>query len=127
MKSITELNDDTLDRALASSSSPVLVDFYATWCGPCKTLAPRLDRLAGDFGSRIKFVSVNIDQAQTLAAKFSVKGIPTLIFFGRYGRVADTVVGLTSVEMLRAKMEVLAATAAGSPPPPSMLPTSSQL
>ena len=126
-KNVKEIAAADFEAEVTRAGRPVVVEFYATWCGPCKTLAPRLDRLAGDFGDRIKFVSVNIDQAQALATKFNVEGIPTLIFFGRDGRVADTIVGLASEETLRSKMDGLAATTAGTPPPPSMPLTTSQL
>jgi thioredoxin len=83
------------------------VDFYSTWCGPCKVLSPRLDKLAVEFGDRIKFVAVDVDQSPTLAAKYNVQGIPTLLFFSADGAVRETSVGLLSVEVLRAKLESL--------------------
>lgn len=104
VKAIVEAN---FDAEVTQAGKPVVVDFFATWCGPCKTLSPRLDKLAGEFGDRIKFVSVNVDQAPTLATKFSVQGVPTLLFFGPDGKVADTSVGLLSAEALRSKLESL--------------------
>lgn len=92
---------------VTQAGRPVVVDFFATWCGPCKTLAPRLDKLAGEFGDRIKFVAVDVDQAQTLAANYQVEGVPTLLFFGPDGKVADARVGLLSADALRAKLESL--------------------
>jgi thioredoxin len=105
------VNDEDLRGKL------VVVDFFATWCGPCKTLAPRLDALAGEFSDRIKFVSVDVDQAQALATKLNVQGIPTLLFFGADGNVASTSVGLLSAGALRARLEALTASTAGKPPP----------
>ena len=104
VKTIAEAN---FDAEVTQAGQPVVVDFFATWCGPCKALSPRLDKLAGEFGDRIKFVSVNVDQAQTLATKFSVQGVPTLLFFGPDGKVADTSVGLLSADALRTKLEAL--------------------
>jgi thioredoxin len=92
-----------------------VVDFFATWCGPCKTLAPRLDALAGEYASGIKFVSVNIDQAPSLAAKFKVEGVPTLLFFGADGKIVNASVGLVSKEALRAKLEALTTTTVSKP------------
>ena len=86
----------------------VVVDFFATWCGPCKTLAPRLDKLAGEFGDRIKFVSINLDQAQDLARELNVQGVPTLFFYGADGKLVDASVGLISADALRSKLAALA-------------------
>jgi thioredoxin 1 len=93
----------------------LVVDVYTPWCGPCKTLTPRLDQLAGEFGDRIKFVAVNGDQAPELAAKFRVEGILTLLFFGPDGMVTDTSVGLLSTEALRVRLEALTAAAVSKP------------
>jgi thioredoxin len=94
---------------VTEAGKPVVVDFFATWCGPCKVLSPRLDKLAGEFGGQIKFVSVNIDQSPSLATHFNVQSIPTLLFFGKDRKVADTSVGLISAEELPTKLEALAA------------------
>jgi len=104
VKAIAEANFDT---EVLQAGQPVVVDFFATWCGPCKTLAPRLDKLAGEFGDRIKFVAIDVDQAQTLAANYKVEGVPTLLFFGPDGKVVDASVGLLSADALRAKLESL--------------------
>lgn len=93
---------------VTAAGKPVVVDFFATWCGPCKVLSPRLDKVAGEFGDRIKFVSVNIDQSPALASQFQVQSIPTLIFFGQDGKVVNTSVGLVSEDDLRLKLEALA-------------------
>lgn len=93
------------ETEVVRAGKPVVVDFFATWCGPCKILAPRLDQLAAEFGDRIKFVAVNLDQAQALAAELNVRGVPTLFFVGPDGKIAETSVGLLSAEALRAKLE----------------------
>jgi thioredoxin 1 len=112
VKAITETD---FEADVVQAGQPVVVDFFATWCAPCKTLAPRLDALAGEYGGRIKFVSVNIDQAPSLAAKYKVEGVPTLLFFGADGNVVNASVGLLSKEALRAKLEALTATTGSKP------------
>jgi thioredoxin 1 len=107
-KNVKAIAEADFEAEVVQAGQPVVVDFFATWCGPCKTLAPRLDKLAGEFGGRIKFVSVNIDQAQGLAARFKVEGVPTLLFFGKDGKLANASVGLVPAETLRAKLETLA-------------------
>lgn len=106
-KHVKPIAEADFDAEVMQAGKPVVVDFYAPWCGPCKILSPRLDKLAGEFGDRIKFVAVNVDQAPALAAKFNVQGIPALRFIGKDGKVADTSVGLISEQALRAKLEAL--------------------
>ena len=112
MESITELNDETFDRAFASSSRPVLVDVYAPWCGPCKMIAPLLEQLAEHFAGRVRFFKVNLDEAPGLASRFRITGVPTLLFLSD-GEVRDTMVGFSSPRVLVEKLEALAATSAG--------------
>ena len=107
-KNVPPVADANFNTEVLQAGRPVVVDFFATWCGPCKILAPRLDRLAGEFGDRIKFVSVNVDRSPDLAAQFNVQGIPTLLFVGRDGKVLGANVGLISAAALRAKLESLA-------------------
>ena len=85
----------------------VVVDFYATWCGPCKRLSPMLDNLAGPLTNRVKFVKVDVDQSAKLARQFGIDGVPTLIFF-KDGKVVDRLVGLPAREALQSKLESLA-------------------
>jgi thioredoxin 1 len=106
-KHVKTIAEASFDAEVLQAGQPVVVDFFATWCGPCKVLSPRLDKLAGEFGDRIKFVAVDVDQAQTLAANYKVEGVPTLLFFGPDGKVADTSVGLLSADALRTKLESL--------------------
>ena len=88
-------------------ASPVVVDFYATWCGPCRVLSPMLDRLAGDYTGKIKFVKLNVDESPGIAQNFQVQAIPTLIFF-KDGKVADRVTGLLPETELKSKLTALA-------------------
>ena len=108
-KNIKQIAEAAFAAEVAQAGRPVVVDFFAPWCGPCKILSPRLDQLAGEFSGRIKFVSVNVDQSPELATKFNVQGIPMLLFLGKDGAVLDSSVGLISAEALRAKLEVLTA------------------
>ena len=107
-KNVKAIAETNFSAEVTEAGKPVVLDFFATWCGPCKVLSPRLDKLAGEFGGQIKFVSVNIDQSPTLATRFNVQGIPTLLFFGKDGKVADSSVGLISAEELRTKLKALA-------------------
>jgi thioredoxin 1 len=106
-KNMKVIGDADFDSDVTHAGKPVVVDFFAKWCGPCKILSPRLDKLAGEFGDRIKFVSVNVDQSPDLASKFKVEGIPMLLFIGKDGKISETSVGLLSEDALRAKLETL--------------------
>lgn len=89
-------------------TNAIVADFYATWCGPCRTLSPMLDRLAGGYTDKIKFVKINVDESPGLAQNFQVQGIPTLIFF-KDGKVADRITGLPEEADLKSKLEALVA------------------
>ena len=114
-KNVKAIAEADFEAEVIRAGQPVVVDFFATWCGPCKTLAPRLDALAGEYGHSIKFVSVNIDQAPSLAAKYKVEGVPTLLFCGVDGNIVNASVGLISTEALRAKLEALNTATASKP------------
>ena len=88
-------------------ATPVVADFYATWCGPCRQLSPMLDRLAGGYTDHIKFVKINVDESPGLAQNFQVRAIPTLIFF-KDGKVADRLTGLPEEADLKAKLDAFA-------------------
>jgi thioredoxin 1 len=111
MSQVAEITAEQFDAEVMQSSSPVLVDFYAPWCGPCKMLAPMLDGLAGEFDGKVKFVKVNVDDAQALAGKYQITGVPTLMFF-QNGEVADTLVGMASPAALKSKLEAMAGSSA---------------
>ena len=78
---ITHLTDQTFDEEIRSSDAPVLVDFWAEWCGPCKMIAPTLEEISKDFAGRLKVAKLNVDDAQSTAQRFEVMSIPTLILF----------------------------------------------
>jgi thioredoxin 1 len=95
------------DRQVLQSAAPVLVDFYAPWCGPCKTLAPTIAKLADDFAGRVKVAKVNVDEASELSERYRIQGVPTLILF-QGGKIVDSVVGLAPEETLRQKLDRVA-------------------
>ena len=105
------IKQDQFDAEVIQSPSPVVADFYATWCGPCKRLSPRLDQLAGSFTNKIKFVKINVDAAPALSQRYNIEAIPTLLFF-KHGQIVDRVVGLPAEDDLKAHLESFAGTGA---------------
>jgi|TARA_B110000977_G_C10593904_1_gene305443 thioredoxin 1 len=101
-ENITELNSSNFEAAI-SASVPVVVDFWAPWCGPCKAIAPILEELAAELGDAVKICKVNVDDNSEIAGKFEIRAIPTILVF-KDGAVSDTIVGLTSKDDLKAKI-----------------------
>ncbi len=104
---VRRIGEGEFEVEVVQSASPVLVDFYATWCGPCKLLSPRVERVAAEFSGRVKFMKVNVDEAPTLAQRFRIEALPTLLVFEN-GKVKDTLVGLQSEGELRKRLRVVA-------------------
>ncbi len=108
MSNLTAVTSEDFDQSVIKADSPVLVDFYADWCGPCKTQTPILDELAQEFDGKVKFAKVDIDveENKDLAVKYGVMSVPTLIIFSN-GEVKETLVGVTSKSKLQQKLEAL--------------------
>jgi thioredoxin 1 len=100
---ITELDSSNFEAVISAGSTPVVVDFWAPWCGPCKAIAPILEELAEELGDAVKICKVNVDNNSDIAGKYEIRAIPTILIF-KDGKVADTVVGLSSKEDLKAKI-----------------------
>ena len=96
---VSEVSDSSFDSEVLKSGVPVLVDFWAPWCGPCKSIAPVLEELAGQFVGKIKVVKVNVDDNPHTPTQFNVKGIPNLVFF-KNGKVIEQIVGAVPKEQL---------------------------
>jgi thioredoxin 1 len=104
MGKITEVGDNNFDTEVLQSTVPVLVDFWAPWCGPCKSIAPILDEVAKEYEGRLKIAKINVDENQQVPAKFGIRGIPTLMLF-KNGNVEATRVGALSKSQLTAFLD----------------------
>jgi len=103
---ISHLNDSNFAELVEQSSGPVLVDFWAEWCNPCRALAPVIDELALEFKGKVQFAKMNVDEAREIPAKFGVRGIPTLILFQNGKRVSE-LVGNQPKEKIRSLLSSL--------------------
>jgi thioredoxin 1 len=103
---IITLTKDNFTQQVLNSTTPVLVDFWAEWCGPCKMIAPLLDELADEYSGKVQIAKVNIDENQDLASEYGVRAIPTLLIF-QHGQVAEQIVGLRSKRDLKASFDKL--------------------
>ena len=104
---ITTLTQENFAQQVLQSQTPVLVDFWAEWCGPCKMIAPLLDELADEYEGKVRIGKVNIDEHQSLAAQYGIRAIPTLLLFDK-GQVADQIVGARSKRDLKASLDRVA-------------------
>ncbi len=100
---ITDLDSSNFESVISDTTVPVVVDFWAPWCGPCKAIAPILEELASEMGDSVKICKVNVDNNSEIAGKFEIRAIPTILVF-KDGAVADTIVGLASKDDLKAKL-----------------------
>ncbi len=100
------LTENNFENEVIQNSQPVLVDFWAGWCGPCHAITPAIEELAAEFGGRAKVGKLNVDDAAGVAAKYGIRSIPTLLFF-KDGRIVDRVIGVVPKQELADKLNAL--------------------
>ena len=100
------IDEGNFDNEVVKSTQPVLVDFWAEWCGPCKMIAPVLDEIAREKAGAVKVAKVNVDENQSLSLRYNIRAIPTLLFF-KDGQLRDQVTGMTSKKDLLSRLESL--------------------
>ena len=103
-ENIVHITDDTFEIEVLKAEQPVLVDYWAEWCGPCRMIGPILDELAVEYGDRVKICKLNVDENQNTPPKYGIRGIPTLMLF-RNGNVEATKVGAQSKSQLTAFLD----------------------
>jgi thioredoxin 1 len=97
---VKDVSDQTFDVEVIKSDIPVLVDFWAAWCAPCRMLAPTVDQVASDYKGKAKVVKLNVDDNSEISARYNIRGIPTLLLF-KNGEVKDQIVGATSKDHIK--------------------------
>lgn len=107
-ENIVVLNQANFSKEVLNSATPVLVDFWAEWCGPCKMIAPVLDELASEYEGKVKIGKVNIDEDQGLATEYGIRAIPTILLF-KGGQVAEQIVGMRSKRDLKSSLDKVSA------------------
>ncbi len=100
------LTEDTFKKEVLENDIPVLVDFWAPWCGPCRTLGPIVEELAREFDGKIKVCKLNVDENQTIAGEYRITSIPTILLF-KGGKVVDQIMGVQDKETLKSKLDAL--------------------
>jgi len=104
VEKIPKINNDAFQKDVYESTTPVVVDFYADWCGPCKMVSPILENLSTEYQGRVGFVKVDVDDNQELSSKFGIMSIPTVIFFVG-GKASDAIIGAVTAGEYRDKIE----------------------
>lgn len=108
MATLLEITETNFEAEVEKSKLPVLIDFWAVWCGPCKIIAPVVEELALEYTSKFKVAKCNVDENQALAAKFGIRSIPTLLIF-KEGKITQQIIGAVPKQTIKAKIdEVLA-------------------
>ena len=105
-----DVNKDTFEKEVLQGKIPVLVDFWAPWCGPCRIVGPVLDKISDEYRNKLKFTKLNVDDNQEISGKFDVRGIPCMIVFSK-GKELDRVIGAYPEAMLRQKIDLILAKA----------------
>jgi thioredoxin 1 len=105
---VLEVSDATFEQEVLRSEQPVLVDFWAVWCGPCKAIAPIVDGIAKTYAGKLKVIKVDVDQNAATPSRYGIRGIPALLFF-KGGKVADQVVGYVPQNVIEEKVQRLLA------------------
>ena len=103
---VTDVTDKDFEEEVIQSTLPVLIDLWAPWCGPCRMVAPVIDKLAEIYGGKFKFFRLNVDENPQTASKYGIMSIPTLIFF-KGGKAVDTVIGAVPEQTLKPKIDSL--------------------
>lgn len=104
MSKLQEVNDQNFEQEVLQSDQPVLVDFWAAWCAPCRMIAPTVEQIADQYAGRAKVVKLNVDDNTQTSAKYNIKGIPTLLLF-KDGAIRDQIVGATSRDVIAKMIE----------------------
>ncbi|MEQ1631130.1 MAG: thioredoxin [Planctomycetota bacterium] len=104
MSKVTELTDANFQKTIADASTPVLVDFSATWCGPCKALAPTIDKIAAEYAGKLAVYKVDIDSAQEAASDFNISSVPTCVFF-KSSKEVDRFSGALDMRSIKSHIE----------------------
>ena len=103
---VVELTDQNFDEEVLESDVPVMVDFHAPWCAPCRMTAPVIDKLAGEYDGKFKFCKINVDENPQMASRYKVMSIPLMLFF-KAGETVDQVIGAVGSPVLKSKVDAL--------------------
>jgi thioredoxin 1 len=114
-QNLMEIDDSSFEAQVLQADKPVLVDFWAPWCGPCKVIGPIIEKLAENYGDQILFAKCNADDSQETAAKYGIKSIPTMMFF-KNGNVFDKIIGSTNQAKIEEVLKKILAGEQGASP-----------
>ena len=104
---VVECNEDNFAEVVVNSDIPVVVDFYAQWCGPCKMIKPHIEKLAEKYKDKVKIVAIDSDENQELVSEYGVRSLPTIMFFSTESVVDGTIVGATQPSVIEEKIKKL--------------------
>jgi len=103
---VSQVTDATFDSSVVNSGKPAMVDFWATWCGPCRMIAPHMEALAEEFAGKVVVAKLDVDSNRQTAIKFGIQSIPTVLFF-KEGKLVDRVIGAVDKKVLKEKLSAL--------------------